>query len=111
MADISKEDKKRIKALASEGVTITDIWTQMKATYPKAEYVDVYWIVYGSGGQSALGVKRTITNRINELNNLKEDKKRFKEILYEINELVNQLYYNHLESRTKLAKIREALGE
>ncbi|ALS66878.1 hypothetical protein LGN04_00540 [Burkholderia multivorans] len=108
--EISKEDKKRIKALASEGKTISDIWGQFKKTYPDAEYVDIYWIVYGSGGQSALGVKRTITNRINELVTLK-DKNRFNEVVDELQELVNHLYKEHKKNRDKLAKIREALGE
>ncbi|MGE6332891.1 hypothetical protein [Stenotrophomonas sp. NPDC077659] len=110
--EISKEDKKRIKALASEGKTIVDIWTQFKKIYPDAEYVDIYWIVYGSGGQSALGVKRTITNRINELTTLKsQDKKRFAEVVEELQHLVNHLYSSHKKNRDKLAAIRVALGE
>ncbi|MBU9572264.1 hypothetical protein [Burkholderia multivorans] len=108
--EISKEDKKRIKALASEGKTISDIWGQFKKIYSDVEYVDIYWIVYGSGGQSALGVKRTITNRINELVTLK-DKNRFNEVVDELQELVNHLYKEHKKNRDKLAKIREALGE
>lgn len=110
--EISKEDKKRIKELASEGKTIADIWGQFKKTYPDAEYVDIYWIVYGSGGQSALGVKRTITNRIKELVDLTGgNKKRFNEVVDELQELVNHLYKEHKKNRDKLAKIREALGE
>ncbi|MET3631786.1 MULTISPECIES: hypothetical protein [Burkholderia] len=109
--EISKEDKKRIKALASEGKTISDIFEQFRKIYPDTEYVDYYWIVYGAGGQSALGVKRTITNRINELVTLKGDKKRFNEVIDELQELVNHLYKEHKKNRDKLAKIREALGE
>lgn len=102
--EISKEDKKRIKALASEGKTISDIFGQFKNTYPDTEYVDIYWIVYGAGGQSALGVKRTITNRINELVALKGDKKRFNEVIGELQELVNHLYKKTETSWRKFGK-------
>lgn len=57
-----------------------------------------------------MGVKRTITNRINELVTLK-DKNRFNEVVDELQELVNHLYKEHKKNRDKLAKIREALGE
>lgn len=110
--EISKEDKKRIKALASEGKNIADIWAQFRKIYAAADYVDIYWVVYGSGGQSALGVKRTITNRINELVDLRSgNKRRFDEVVDELQQLVNHLYGEHKRNRDKLAKIREALGE
>jgi len=102
---ISRKDKERIRTLASEGTQISKIWGN---DFPDNEYWEIYEVVYSRGGKSALGVKRTIANRLNSLG--KSDKKKERaEIIEEIDDLVWHLYDNLKASQQKLEAIRKIL--
>lgn len=108
--EITGEHKRKIKLLAKEGRKISDIFNTMRKIYPDIEYIEVYSIIKGSGGASALGLKRTVTNRLLQLLDEKTKSKR-EEIIIEIDELISYLYKTHKQNRDKLIKIREALKE
>ena len=104
---MNKKDQDAIKTLAREGKTISKI---MEQDYPDYEYWEIYEAVYNAGGKSALGVKRTIANRLATL--LTTRKKQEKtEIIEEIDELVWHLYESLKSSQKKLDVIRKALTE
>jgi len=104
---ISKSDSKKMQRLAQEGKPISKIMTD---DFPDVDYWEIYLEVHGGGQRSALGVKRTITNRLTEItknpNRVERDV-----IANELNELVWHLYNNHKTNQEKLAKIRKALEE
>ncbi len=102
--DISKADSKKMQRLAQEGKTISKIVAE---DFPKLDYSEVYFEIYGAGEKSSLGVKRTITNRLNEL--IDASKPDRKEIVAELHELVLHLYKSHKTNTAKLSKIRAAL--
>lgn len=102
--EISKTDSKKMQRLAQEGKTISKIVSE---DFPNLDYSEVYFEVYGAGERSSLGVKRTITNRLNEL--VDAPKSDRKEIVAELHELVLHLYKSHKKNSAKLAKIRAAL--
>ncbi|MDQ3060951.1 MAG: hypothetical protein M3R45_15780 [Pseudomonadota bacterium] len=104
---ISKTESQKMQLLAQEGKKISKI---VKEDFPSLTYWDVYFEIYGSGEKSSLGIKRTITNRINSVVNSTSKKERT-EIAEEINNLVWHLYNNHKANQTKIAAIRGALGE
>ena len=104
---ISTSDSKKMQRLAQEGKKIADI---RKEYFPKLPYWDVYVEVYGAGKRSALGVKRMITKRINDVAASKSKKERL-EIASELQELVWHLYNDHKTNHAKLDKIRKALAE
>jgi hypothetical protein len=107
MADeITKADALKMKALAKEGKRISVI---RKDYFPKLSYFDVYLTVYGSGGRSAMGVKRMITTRLAALASAKKAKRA--ELAEELQELVMHLYKNHKSNHEKLTQIRQALAE
>lgn len=101
---IGKADSKKMQRLAQEGKTIAKIVTE---DFPDLDYWEVYFEVYGAGEKSSLGVKRTITNRLNEL--VDASKAERKEIVEELHGLVWHLYNSHKTNTAKLAKIRAAL--
>jgi hypothetical protein len=101
---ISKADSKKMQRLAQEGKTIAKIVTE---DFPSLDYWEVYFEVYGAGEKSSLGVKRTITNRLNELVDAAKTER--KEIVEELHGLVWHLYNSHKTNTAKLAKIRAAL--
>lgn len=103
---ISKADSEKMRRLAKEGKQISKILTE---DFPALEYLDVYWEVYGSGGRSAQGVKRMITERLNSL--ISANKADRKAIVAEIDGLVWHLYSNHKQNQQKLEKLRKILGE
>jgi hypothetical protein len=104
---ISKSDSKKMQRLAQEGKKISAIREEY---FPNLPYWDVYVEVYGSGKRSALGVKRMITNRINDVASSTSKKDRL-EIASELHELVWHLYNDHKTNHIKLDKIRKALAE
>ncbi|TDB27815.1 hypothetical protein ATCM_09160 [Stenotrophomonas sp. ATCM1_4] len=104
---ISKADSKKMQRLAQEGKKIAAI---RKEYFPQLSYWDVYVEVYGAGKRSALGVKRMITKRIDDVAASKSKKDRL-EIASELHELVWHLYNDHKENHAKLDKIRKALAE
>ncbi len=61
---ISQSDSEKMQRLAQEGKQISKI---VDEDFPGLDYFDVYFEVYNSGGQSSLGIKKTITNRLNAL--------------------------------------------
>lgn len=103
---ISKTDSQKMRRLAKEGKQISRICTE---DFPDYEYLDVYWEVYGSGGRSAQGIKRMITERLNSL--VEANKAERKLIVGEIDGLVWHLYSNHKQNQQKLEKLRKILGE
>lgn len=104
---ISKADSEKMQKLAKEGKKIADIWSQY---FPKLTYWEVFFEIYDAGGRSALGVKRTITNRINAIAESRSKSER-KELADELQELVWHLYNNHKSNHQKLSAIRKAIGE
>ena len=100
-----KKDKTAIQALAKEGKQLSKI---MEQDFPEYEYWEIYEAVYDSGGKSALGVKRTIANRLNALANTRKKDERT-EIIEEVEELVWHLYGSLKNSQQKLQVIRKAL--
>lgn len=104
---ISKTDSEKMQKLAKEGKKITDIW---KEYFPKLSYWEVFFEIYDAGGRSAMGVKRTITNRITAIVDSTSKSER-KELASELQQLVWHLYNNHKSNHEKLSAIRKAIGE
>ncbi len=104
---ISKADSAKMQKLAQEGKKIADICKQY---FPKLSYWEVFFEIYDAGGRSAMGVKRTITNRINAIV-ASTSKTERKELAAELQELVWHLYNNHKSNHEKISAIRKALGE
>jgi len=102
---ISKRDADTMKNLVREGKQITRI---VEEDFRQYDYWDIYYKVYGSGEQSAQGVKWMITNRLNQLSSA--DAQTQQEIVEEISDLVWYLYENYKRSQRKLDSIRKALG-
>ena len=102
-----KKDKAAIQALAKEGKQLTKI---MEQDYPEYEYWEIYEAVHDGGGKSALGVKRTIANRLTTLTETRKKGERL-EIIEEIEELVWHLYDSLKASQRKLDAIRKALDK
>jgi len=103
--NMNAKDKNQIQTLAKEGKRISKI---MSSDYPNYDYWEIYGAVYDSGGKSALGVKRTIANRLKTLSSTKRMDRR-SEIIEEIGELVWHLYNGLKTSQKKLSAIREVL--
>jgi len=101
---IEKSESKKMQRLAQEGKPISKIVSE---DFPHLDYWEVYFEVYGAGEKSSLGVKRTITNRLNQL--IDANKVERKEIVEELHGLVWHLYNSHKTNTAKLAKIRSAL--
>ena len=99
------KDTAGIQALAKEGKQISKI---MEQDYPEHEYWDIYEAVYSGRGKSALGVKRTIANRLATLVDTGRKQER-EEIIDEVEELVWHLYEGLKTSQQKLQAIRKAL--
>ncbi len=104
---MNKKDKSEIQALAQEGKQISKI---MEQDFPEFDYWDIYEAVYNGGGQSALGVKRTIANRLTLLVNTGKKHER-EEIIEEVENLVWHLYDSLKSSQKKLQAIRKALDK
>lgn len=102
---ISRRDADRMKNLVREGKQISRI---VEEDFSQYDYWDVYSKVYGSGEQSAQGVKWIITNRLNQLTSV--DAQERQGIVDEVSELVWYLYKNYKTSQRKLDTIRKALG-
>ncbi len=107
MAIERQQDRDRIVELAREGKQIAKI---MEEDFPEYEYWEIYEVVYSEGGKSALGVKRTIANRLKKLrdSNLNDSEK--EEIINEIDELVWHLYDSLKSSQAKLDAIRKIMN-
>ncbi len=102
---ISKREAKEIKVLVDEGKQISRI---VADDFPQYDYWDVYYEAYGSGGQSAQGVKWMITNRLNHLNSVDAEERQ--RIVEELSDLIRHLYDNYKSSQKKLEIIRKALA-
>jgi len=102
---MTNPDKRKMRILAKEGKPISRIMED----FPGESYWDIYFEVYGNGERSALGVKRMISNRLNQVvDATKQERKR---IVDELNGLVWHLYDNHKANQKKLQAIRKTLGE
>jgi hypothetical protein len=101
---ISKAESRKMQRLAQEGKQISKIVAE---DFPSLDYWEVYFEVYGAGEKSSLGVKRTITNRLNKL--IDAGKPERKEIVDELHGLIWHLYESHKKNTAKLSKIRSAL--
>ena len=101
---ISEKDSELMKRLAQEGKPISRI---MYEDFPKIDYWDIYWAVYGQGQRSANGMKRMISNRLKWLEKATSEEK--KKIINETNELVWHLYDNFKQNQKKLENIRNIL--
>lgn len=104
---MNAKDKTAIQALAKEGKQLSKI---MEQDFPEYEYWEIYEAVYDGGGKSALGVKRTIANRLNTLSETRKKEERT-EIIEEVEELVWHLYDSLKASQKKLGAIRKALEQ
>ncbi len=104
---MNTKDKTSIQALAKEGKQISKI---MEQDFPEYEYWEIYEAVYDGGGKSALGVKRTIANRLNTLSDTRKKEER-SEIIEEVEELVWHLYDSLKASQRKLDAIRKTLDK
>ena len=104
---IGKKDKVAIQTLAREGKPISKI---MDDDFPEFQYWEIYEIVHDGGGKSALGVKRTIANRLTELLETRKKGER-QEIIEEVEELVWHLYESLKSSQRKLDAIRKVMNQ
>jgi len=104
---MNKKDKTGIQALAQEGKQLSKI---MEQDYPEYEYWEIYEAVHDGGGKSALGVKRTIANRLATLVETGKRQER-EDIIEEVEELVWHLYDSLKTSQQKLQAIRKALDK
>ncbi len=102
---IPKRDSDKMKNLVREGKQITKI---AREDFPEYDYWDIYSEVYGSGEQSARGVKRMISSRLNQL--VSSDTQTRQSIVNEVNELIWYLYDNYKGNQRKLERIRSILG-
>ncbi|MCK5852615.1 hypothetical protein KAH27_06250 [bacterium] len=104
---MNSKDKTSIQALAKEGKQISKI---MEQDFPEYEYWEIYEAVHDGGGKSALGVKRTIANRLITLSDTRKKEERA-EIIEEVEELVWHLYDSLKASQKKLDAIRKTLDK
>ena len=104
---MNKKDKTTIQALAQEGKQLSRI---MEQDFPEYEYLEIYEAVHDGGGKSALGVKRTIANRLTTLAETRKKGER-SEIIEEVEQLVWYLYDSLKTSQRKLDAIRKALDK
>ena len=104
---IVKKDKTAIQSLAKEGKPISKI---MDEDFPEYPYWEIYEIVYDGGGKSALGVKRTIANRLAQLTGTRKQGER-QEIIEEVEDLVWHLYESLKNSQRKLDAIRKVMNQ
>ena len=104
---ISKKDKLSIQSLAQEGKNISKI---MDEDFPELDYWEIYEVVHDGGGKSALGVKRTIANRLNNLAKTRKKQER-NEIIEEVEELIWHLYESVKSSHRKLDAIRKVINK
>lgn len=97
--------KKQIENLVKEGNLISDIRRQH---FPKQTYGEIYSVAHEKTDGGSMGIKRKITNRLNDL--VKTDAKDKKNLLAkEIRDLVNSLYKQHKDMSAKISEIREVL--
>jgi len=104
---MDEKDAKVIRNLAKEGKKISEI---MKQDFPQYPYWEIYGAVYDEGGKSALGVKRTIANRLKTLVETSRKQER-SEIIDEIEDLVWHLYESLKSSQKKLDSMRKILNK
>jgi len=102
---IPKKDSDKMKNLVREGKQIAKI---AREDFPEYDYWDIYSEVYGSGEQSARGVKTMISNRLNQL--LSADTQTRQSIINEVNDLIWYLYDNYKGNQRKLERIRSVLS-
>lgn len=103
---IPKKDANKMKNLTREGKQISRIVVE---DFPEYDYWDVYCVVYGSGGQSAQGIKWMITNRLKQLVGATAQDRQ--SIIDELHDLIWYLYENYKNNQKKLGIIRKTLGE
>lgn len=104
---MNQKDKAAIRSLAQEGKQISKI---MEQDYPEHDYWEIYWAVRDGDGKSALGVKRTIANRLTTLAGTGKKQER-QAIIEEVEDLVWHLYESLKASQQKLQAIRKALDK
>jgi len=102
---MDKRDSEKMIQLAREGKEISKI---LKEDFPQYDYWDIYCEVYNAGEKSAVGTKRMITNRLNDLPTL--SKQQQKKVIEEIDELVFHLYSRYREGQKKLDDIRNVVN-
>ncbi len=102
---IPVRDANKIRNLVKEGKQISRILAE---DFPDYGYWEIYAEAYSAGEISALGVKRMITNRLNQL--VEASGQRRQDIIDELDDLVWYLYNNYKSSQSKLDSIRQILG-
>ena len=109
---MEQRDIDTIIRLSKEGKQTAKIWAE---DYPELDYWEVYNVIDEAGEQSALGVKRTISNRLNNLREMAQNKNNyteedFRKMIDEIDGLVNFLYERHKANQKKLDCIRDTIN-
>ncbi len=89
--EIEDSDVKKILAYVVKGETIADIEKSFDGKY---DYRTISKIVFKEGSQSLIGIKGTITRKLNKLDTAKTKEQRAK-VIDEVAELVNTLYGNY----------------
>ncbi len=102
---MDKRDEREIQRLAREGKQISKI---QRENFPVYDYMDIYGVVYGGGDNSARGVKRMISTRLQSLEKAGQKQERTK-IIKEVSDLVWDLYDRVQSNQSKLDGIRKIL--
>ena len=104
--NLTSDQKKHIVNLVKEGNLITEI---RRVHFPKFTYAQIYSVSKERTDGGSMGLKKTITNRLNSLVNAqaKGDKDKYAK---EIKVLVESLYKQHKDMASKLSEIRDALA-
>ncbi|HQS67723.1 MAG TPA: hypothetical protein PLM93_11120 [Sulfuricurvum sp.] len=89
--EIEDGDVKKILDYVVKGKTIADIEKSFDGKY---DYRIISKIVFKEGSQSMIGIKNTITRKLNKLDTAKTKEQRAK-VIDEVAELVNTLYGNY----------------
>jgi hypothetical protein len=103
---IPSRDLDKMRRLTQEGKSIASIWRDdFQEAY---DYWDIFWAV-GEGQASAVGMQRSITNRLKKLATC--DPSERSTIIQEVGDLGRRLYDNMMINQKKLESIRKVLGE
>lgn len=102
---IPKRDSDEMIRLAQEGKMISKIVIE---NYPQYSYEEVRNVVHSAGQRSALGIKRMITTRLNDV--VSANKATREMLVDELHELVEMLYTNNKINQERLDNIREIIN-
>lgn len=103
---ITKADSQKMLRLAQEGKAISKILAE---DFPKLNYWDVYFEVYGAGERSSQGIKRMITTRLTAMA-ASTSKSERTYMADELQGLVWHLCSNHKTNQKKNCGNKSGLG-